>query len=85
MILHDMMMMMMMIIMMIMMMIMMMIIVMIIVMMMMMMMIVVVIAVPYPCIDIPSDLFRFVGAEYNSTLHNNLRITAIYLFGGQSG
>ena len=51
----------------------------------MMMMIVVVIAVPYPCIDIPSDLFRFVGAEYNSTLHNNLRITAIYLFGGQSG
>jgi hypothetical protein len=43
------------------------------------------IAVPYPCIDSPSDLFRFVGAEYNSTLHNNLRTTAIYLFGGQSG
>jgi len=34
--------------------------------------------------DIPSDLFRFVGAEYNSTLHNNLRTTAIYLFGGQT-
>jgi hypothetical protein len=53
--------------------------------MMMMMMMMSMIVVPYPCIDIPSDLFRFVGAEYNSTLHNNLRTTAIYLFGGQSG
>jgi len=33
---------------------------------------------------IPSDLFRFVGAEYNSTHHNNLRTTALYLFGGQT-
>lgn len=33
--------------------------------------------------DIPSNIFRFSGASYNSTGDNSEYLTAIYLFGGQ--